>query len=289
MNYRDRLLFSVVLVVGLAITSSLDAQVSFETAYGNGVHHYFNGEYQKAVDSLSHAINEDQQDPRSYYYRGLANEALGNSSEKDFQMGAQMEVVRGGRLSLVNDALERVQGYSRITIEDVRRNALLSASRSRFSEPVVVARPFPAAKDEVKTVSNTEAVKEPSPAESAPGQDVIPAARLLVPPIKTTETADKEAGETGQESKPAEDAPLKEIGFDSVGPAKDKAKSDVEDPFGADEAMKQENAKKEEGNLDESTSPFEESGEGDESKKVGEPVPSEDKEKEGVPDDPFDL
>lgn len=301
MNHRDRFLFSVVLVAGLAITNSLDAQVSFETAYGNGVHHYFGGEYQKAVDSLSLAIAEDQRDPRAYYYRGLANEALGNSSEKDFQTGAQMEVVRGGRLSLVNDALERVQGLTRITIEDTRRNALLTARNSRFSEPAV-ARPFPVAKDEVKTVARSAAPKkEPSPATAAPGQDVMPAAKIMTPPIKMREPAKDEAVEMKEGPKPVEDAPLKEVGFDEVVPADNKDKSPVDPIFGDDEPMEKEDApkvdsgspfeaaeepKKEEAATDESVSPFEEAADDDDAKEsAGEPVPSEDAD----PDDPFDL
>ena len=317
MIHRDRFLFSVVLVTGLIIANGVDAQVNFETAYGNGVHHYFSGNYQKAVDSLSLAIAEDARDPRAYYYRGLANERLGQPTEKDFQMGARMEVVKGGRLSIVNDALERVQGHTRISIEDFRRNALLTASNSNFTEPSV-ARPFPVANDKVMTVAKPAVTTEPSPElPTAPGQDVLPAAKIIPRPIKVTGTEE----EMVEGPKPDEDAPLKEVGFDEIVPADDKAETVEDSVFGGDndEPMQKEDAPEADGSspFDEidkaEDSPFEQAGgevteepkkedsstesagspfdtvEDDEKDAVGEPVPSEDVDPEGAPDDPFDL
>lgn len=299
MNHRDRFLFSVVLVAGLTITTGLDAQVNFETAYGNGVHYYFSGDYQKAVDSLSLAIDQDSADPRAYYYRGLANERLGNAAESDFKTGARMEVVRGGRLSIVNDALERVQGISRVSIEDHRRTALLAGRSSAARQPVV-ARPFPRTDDQVTTVGST-AAKEPAPetTAAAPGQEVLPAAKIMARPIKVddaeSKTADKIEG-----PQPDQDAPLKEVGFDEVVPSDDKKTESVEESiFGSDDApMPKEDAAKadvaspfdtveEEPKKEESTgSPFDTV---EEKKEEAVPVPADDKGKEDAPEDPFDL
>ncbi|MBI2479949.1 MAG: hypothetical protein HYV60_15355 [Planctomycetia bacterium] len=49
--------------------------------YGHGVHAYFAGQYQKAHEYLTTAIEQGTSDPRTFYFRGLAYTALGRPDE----------------------------------------------------------------------------------------------------------------------------------------------------------------------------------------------------------------
>ena len=55
-------------------------------AYGSGVHAYFSNDYQRAYDDLTQAVEAGTQDPRAYYFRGLAARKLGllDEAEADF-------------------------------------------------------------------------------------------------------------------------------------------------------------------------------------------------------------
>ncbi len=61
--------------------------------YGNGVHAYFGQDYVKAHECFTSAIDGKTQDPRAYYFRGLALLKLGRpqEAESDFQRGAKLE------------------------------------------------------------------------------------------------------------------------------------------------------------------------------------------------------
>jgi hypothetical protein len=171
------------MLVGLgAMATQSFGQVGFETAYGNGVHYYFNHEYQKAYDSLSLALAENGQDARAYYFRGLAAERIGLGNNGDFEMGARVEAAQGGRLSMVNHSLERIQGSSRISIEDMRREAIMTAKRSTISQPAV-GRTFPVQKSG-GVVEVPGIIKQPAPVDTVvvPGQEVRPANNIVPSP-----------------------------------------------------------------------------------------------------------
>ena len=85
----------MVVLVSMFMANSTYGQSEFEAAYGDGVHHFFNGEYQKAYDSLTTAMGQNQRDPRVHYFRGLAAQNLGIGGTGDFQMGAQLEAANG--------------------------------------------------------------------------------------------------------------------------------------------------------------------------------------------------
>jgi tetratricopeptide (TPR) repeat protein len=67
-------------------------------AYGNGVHGYFAGAYDRAYEDFSSAIEAGSTDPRAWYFRGLAALKLGRSdeAEADFAEGARRESETGG-------------------------------------------------------------------------------------------------------------------------------------------------------------------------------------------------
>jgi hypothetical protein len=111
--------------------------------YGKGVHAYFAREYLKAHDELTRAIEAGSNDPRAYYFRGLALLQLGRpeQAEDDFNRGAQLEVKDTSRYYNVARALERVQGRPRHMLEKYRLEARVASlietqkyQRARYEE-----------------------------------------------------------------------------------------------------------------------------------------------------------
>jgi len=112
--------------------------------YGEGVHRYFARDYTGAEQSLNRAVEAGSQDPRVFYYRGLARSAYGGASEMDYEEGARLEA--SGRVGVnVGLALTRIQGYERVKIEKARHDARLFAQQQRElmrqAEPAVPAPP----------------------------------------------------------------------------------------------------------------------------------------------------
>jgi tetratricopeptide (TPR) repeat protein len=93
-------------------------------AYGSGVHSYFAGDYQRAYDELSQAIEGGTIDPRAWYYRGLTALKLGRTdeAEADFSAGASREAEGTGAWPVAK-SLERVQGCDRLKLERHRSRA----------------------------------------------------------------------------------------------------------------------------------------------------------------------
>jgi hypothetical protein len=111
-------------------------------AYGQGVHAFHAGDYQRSYDDLSQAIVAGTQDPRAYYFRGLAALRLGrlDEAEADFSSGAEREMNQSGDWR-VGRSLERVQGVDRLRLERHRSRARITAlqsdreaTRRRYSE-----------------------------------------------------------------------------------------------------------------------------------------------------------
>jgi len=93
-------------------------------AYGSGVHSYFAGDYQRAYDELSQAIEGGTADPRAWYYRGLTALKLGRTdeAEADFSAAASREAEGTGNWPVAK-SLERVQGCDRLKLERHRTRA----------------------------------------------------------------------------------------------------------------------------------------------------------------------
>lgn len=102
--------------------------VAVRTAIGEGMHAYHAGDYDRAYDALTNAIEAGTDDPRGYYFRGLAALRLGRTSEAeaDFTTGADRELANGS-MRRVSLSLERVQGTDRLTLERFRARARLGA------------------------------------------------------------------------------------------------------------------------------------------------------------------
>src|SRR4029078_11695804 len=113
--------FAVALAVCCSgIASAQDGVLS--QFYGSGVHAFFAGNYSKANQELTTAINSGSKDPRAYYFRGLANlkHGLTDDARAAFQRGAALEPADSNRVYPVSKSLERIQGSDRLSLERYR-------------------------------------------------------------------------------------------------------------------------------------------------------------------------
>jgi hypothetical protein len=118
--------------VGIALCSPSWAQEGeLSRLYGSGVHNYFAGNHAQAIDILSDAVSAGSNDPRVYYFRGLAHLAMRNAKEanQDFQTGSVLEFSGQGRVFAIGQSLERVQGTNRKRLESFRAEARVAAAR----------------------------------------------------------------------------------------------------------------------------------------------------------------
>lgn len=115
--------------------------LAIKDAIGRGTHAFFGGDFDRAYDEFTGAIEAGTTDPRAFYFRGLAAMRLGRTAEAeaDFAAGAEREAVDGSTLR-ISRALQRVQGCDRLTLERFRTRARLAglqrdreASARRYS------------------------------------------------------------------------------------------------------------------------------------------------------------
>ena len=121
----------------LLIPCAVAQDAQHRVLYGQGVHAYYNGDYESAVRYLTATISKNTDDPRSYYFRGLANAKLGNdeASLADLKKGAAIEALGNRDVYQISTALQRIQGQPRLQIEKLRKQArldLAAAEKVRF-------------------------------------------------------------------------------------------------------------------------------------------------------------
>ena len=126
----------IIVSVGMMLLSGsqLWAQSAALTElYGEAVHRYFSKDYLGAEEILTRAIEHGSDDPRAYYYRGLARGMYGGDGQADFEEGARLEAA--GRIGVnVSQALIRIQGHQRAKIEKARQDARLAYMQQRAVE-----------------------------------------------------------------------------------------------------------------------------------------------------------
>lgn len=249
---------TALVVVAAALFSPLSARAGDAVVtqmLGNGLHAYYSHNYTAAFETLSSVIAGGCQDPRAYYFRGLALLRLGadDSAAADFQKGAELESAGMTQVMTVARALERVQGSDRATLEQFRATARMTAARKeealrkqryeearqeqmralREAEVVPAAPAVPLAAPGAKNPADafqTGTIAEPKPpAEekvALPAADVpaadAPAAAEAAPAMPAEPAAAEPAAEPAVEDKPAAKAAAK-------APAKAE-----ENPFGDD-------------------------------------------------------
>lgn len=125
------------LAAALAVPQNTRAQdgAVLDDLYGRGVHAYFSRNSRQAVELLGEAIANGTQDPRAYYFHGLALRTLGREEDAalDFKEGAKLEQAGVELVDLVSKSLERVQGGVRLEIENHRRLARLKTRNDRLA------------------------------------------------------------------------------------------------------------------------------------------------------------
>ncbi|MCO8123740.1 tetratricopeptide repeat protein [Stieleria sp. TO1_6] len=144
--------------------------------YGQGVHAYYAGHYNDAVEYLTAAIDGGTRDPRAYYFRGIVSNNQGRlaEAEADWMQGAELEAQRGGAES-IGRSLSRFQGSARLKLEQIRQRAKLEAmktagSRSDTRMRQLGLQPAPAATAQPPAAARPAATPPP-PAPSAPVAD----------------------------------------------------------------------------------------------------------------------
>lgn len=221
--YRS-LLFVAVLTLSYAAPAQAQMSVLNEY-YGRGVHAYNGGDLIKAYDFLSKAIDGGLKDPRAYYYRGLTSIASGREYEadSDFQLGAELEA-KGAFGPSIGMALSRIQGSTRLKLEDVRREARLAFQTTARARSQARYGEIDAAAGDV--------LREPPRPRAAVTQPVPPA---IPPAADAPFAADAPAGEPKVEAKDALEGTLTDPFADDAAPAAaaGTAPAAAADPFDA--------------------------------------------------------
>jgi hypothetical protein len=223
----------ILAVAGIALAPSTPAAAQdavLADFYGNGVHSYYDRDYNQAMAELNMAIDGGTKDPRAYYYRSLTHRQLGNpwAAEADLQVGAALETADVNQFYPVAKSLERIQGHARQQIEKHRAVARAQARQRQVQRDAV--RYEQRRKAEANVLRNVPVA--PAPADLFPKPAVTPAptpGKKPVPP-QNAETDELFSDPvTTPAAKPA-DKPAAEA------PAADAA---TEDPFPADPAAEE--------------------------------------------------
>ena len=168
-------------------------------AIGGGIHAYYSGDYHRAYDDLTNAIEAGADDPRSYYFRGLAALKLGRTSEAeaDFSAGADRELSTGS-IRRVSQSLERIQGHDRLTLERFRARARLGALQR---DQELYGRRYSAIEDASSDVRRRRRPEDVRPDLLVPRK--MPAATAL-PPADAVEEVPAPAGNDASAVKPSD-------------------------------------------------------------------------------------
>ncbi|MBA4015758.1 MAG: hypothetical protein C0483_01080 [Pirellula sp.] len=170
------------------VTRSADAvdDKVLASVYHEGLKSFYAGDNRSAHETLSQAIDAGSKDPRCYYIRGFANARLGRMPEaqQDFTKGAELEAQDFDVFYNVSQALERIQGPERRSLETYRtagrKNALAAVEKIRLEQfqrfdPTAVAAPaanppaaeVPAAAPAANDASNPFGTQPAAPAMPA--------------------------------------------------------------------------------------------------------------------------
>jgi tetratricopeptide (TPR) repeat protein len=111
-----------------------------ENLYGKGVHAFFDTDYAGAIKLLTKVEELGCEDPRPYFFLGLAQYRLKQKdvAKETFKKAAELEWTgRAAKDFNVSDALKRIQGKERLHVESFRRQAKADwekADKSRQQE-----------------------------------------------------------------------------------------------------------------------------------------------------------
>jgi len=225
-------------LVGLSAAVALAQDLAvLDDLYGRGVHAYFSRDSRKAHDLLTQAIDNGSEDPRAYYFRGLALRNLGRDDDAalDFKKGAEIEASGEDLIGKVSRSLERVQGPVRLELESTRKMARLRTRNERKARAERRYGDLQEGDEEVIRRPAASGTRRP-PArlpEPAIADDTDPFAEGAAPlPKPTTEPAP----EPTEEPAPATPKPATDDPFAEPAPKPATPKPAADDPFGEDPA-----------------------------------------------------
>ncbi|MDA0809045.1 MAG: tetratricopeptide repeat protein [Planctomycetota bacterium] len=101
----------------------------------DGTEAFLTGKHKVAVQLLDVAVSNGSNDPRTYYFRGLAKQELGLTDEAatDYKTAIGLELHPANRID-VDLALEPVQGETRLALEKHRHEAISTARQASDKE-----------------------------------------------------------------------------------------------------------------------------------------------------------
>lgn len=122
------------LVLGLGLLAPGFVMAADEVprdAYATAVSAYFAKDYALADSLLTQLVERGSEDPRVFYYRGLAANATGQAAkaQADYEAGALLEAAGRGRVD-IDRALEKVQGAERLAIQQQRHAAKQATAKA---------------------------------------------------------------------------------------------------------------------------------------------------------------
>ena len=123
---------SLSLVLFGLLFMAMPAADEVDHIYGKGVHAFFDQNYGEAVAILSRADELKSNDPRTYYFLGLAYLRQGKYelADQSFKEAAVLEFsVRSVRDYFVSESLRRIQGTERQRIETIRAEERINAQK----------------------------------------------------------------------------------------------------------------------------------------------------------------
>ena len=206
-------------VVSTANIGVLTAETDY--IYGSGVHAFFDQNYEESITILSRAEELKSEDPRAYYFLGLAHLRLKQTEQADQYFKKAAELEYGGR-SLrdyaVSESLRRIQGDERRRLEKIRTTERIDAQKrekslqeARYGAESVAGRE---ALRQTLPQNQTEGIDplsamvhtlgdnafglrpiEPNNPNNSAGENVAPRRRIIAP---VDETAIPEGGESSE-------------------------------------------------------------------------------------------
>lgn len=208
-----------VVMLGTVSRDQVNGQDILDDLYGQGVHAYYEGDYSASAQWLGQAIAQGTQDPRVYYFRGLAQLQMGHQTQakNDFAKGAEIETAGTERYYPIAESLSRVQGNARVSIEQARR-----AARSTAKERELARQK---ARYEETLRAEARVLRGAQPAAEAPGVAISGDVELPFPGVQADPQANTDFSLLG---KPVTELPA----IPEVDPPV-TAGADPSDPFGA--------------------------------------------------------
>ena len=191
--------FAACLIVGCTAAIPLPARAqtfaTADTLYSNGVEAYFRGCSSEAESSFSTLMSVDPNDPRAFYFRALSLMRQGREDEarSDMEIGAQIEARNPHRFD-IGKTLQRVQGPTRLLLEQYRSRARATASMNpplgpvRSPDTAVLRERRFIPLDEFSRNGEPHSIAAPEP----PPETVMP--RAAAPPIPANDSNAATAG-----------------------------------------------------------------------------------------------